>query len=52
MKDKGYWIGDMFVKEGQTISQAFTEYLINSEDNSNYGLNQYEEDLEFLKKVF
>lgn len=33
------------IEEGQSLSQAFTQYLINSTDHSHYSLQDYEDDM-------
>lgn len=55
---KGYWItirgNHIFVEKGKTVSQAFTDYLINAENYENdlsYSLNDYDEDLKWAHNI-
>lgn len=51
---QGYWItvngNHIFVEKGKTLSQAFTDFLMNATD-SKYSLNDYTEDLRYLHNI-
>ena len=55
---EGYWVtingNHIFVEKGKTLSQAFTDFLIyndNHENDKNYSLNNYNEDIKYIHNI-